>query len=331
MTVHERFRFVQRDTGSWRARLENEIRLGLAQTPKRLPCCLFYDREGSKLFEEICKLPEYYLTRAEREILELHANELPLHIDAPATIVELGSGNSEKTRLILAAFLATQPRLDYVAVDICSEVLRETATSLLAEYHRLHLTAVAAEYRDALALVGASEGPPRLVLWLGSNIGNFHPQEAVSFVSDVVATLRPQDRVLIGVDRRKDRATLEAAYDDAAGVTAAFNLNMLQRVNRDFDARFDLSKFRHLARWDEASGRVEMHLVARKAQRVAIPGLELEIDLAEGESIHTENSYKYTDDEINQLLDGAGLEPQAWWTDAVERYRLVLARPGSSS
>lgn len=322
MSVAERFRFVQRDTTALRGRLENEIRAGLGQAQKRLPCCLFYDREGSKLFEEICKLPEYYLTRAEREILERHAREL-----SAQQVVELGSGNSEKTRLILAALLAKQPALDYVPVDICSEILRETATALLADFDRLTLTAVAAEYRDALAIIGHVEGPPRLVLWLGSNVGNFDPPDAVTFLSEVVATLRPDDRLLMGVDRRKDRAVLEAAYDDASGVTAAFNLNMLQRMNREFDARFDLRTFRHRARYDEAAGRVEMHLVSRRAQRVAIPGLKLEIELAEGESIHTENSYKYADDEIAALLEGAGLRAEAWWTDSREMFRLVLARP----
>lgn len=322
MTIAERFHFVQRDGSDLRARLENEIRLGLSQPNKRLPCCLLYDREGSKLFEEICKLPEYYLTRAEREILERHAHEL-----SAGQVVELGSGNSEKTRLILAALLAKQDTLEYVPVDICSEVLRETATALLTEFDRLRVTAVAAEYRDALAVMGTREGPPRLVLWLGSNVGNFDPPEAVTFLSEVVATLRPDDRLLLGVDRRKDRAVLEAAYDDASGVTAAFDLNLLQRLNRQFDARFDLRTFRHRARYDEAAGRVEMHLVSQRGQRVAIPGLKLEIELAEGETIHTENSYKYADEEIAALLEGAGLRAEAWWTDSLERFRLVLAQP----
>lgn len=330
-SIAGRFRFVERDTRLRRDAMLCELRAGLSGAQKRLPCCLFYDREGSRLFEEICRLPEYYLTRAEREILEVHAPELPARLASPALLVELGSGNSEKTRLVLDAFLAAQSELEYVPVDICSEILRETAAALLADHDRLRLTAVAAEYQDGLEAVGAATGPARLVLWLGSNVGNFDRPDAVSFLRAVRATLRPGDRLLMGVDRRKSPAVLVAAYDDAAGVTADFNLNMLTRMNREFGARFEVSGFRHRVRYLEEPGRIEMHLVATRAQRVPIPGLGLQIEIGEGEWIHTENSYKYADAEIEALLAGAGLEREAWWTDSGERFRLVLARPGTST
>lgn len=327
----ERFRFVKRDTETRRAELVNEMRQGLLDTPKRLPCCLFYDREGSRIFEEICRLPEYYLTRAERAILDAHARDLPGALGTPAVLVELGSGNSEKTRLLLDAFTEAQGALEYVPVDICSEILHDTAVALLDEYPRLKVTCVAAEYADALDALGTSSGPARLVIWLGSNVGNFHRPDAVSFLARVRATMRPGDRLLMGVDRRKDRATLEAAYDDPAGVTAAFNMNMLARLNRDFGARFELDAFRHRAVYDEAAGRVEMRLLATRAQRVPIAALDLMIEIAGGEWIHTECSYKYSDGEIEALLGGAGLERDAWWTDPQQRFRLVLARPCSRS
>jgi dimethylhistidine N-methyltransferase len=324
----ERFRFIQRDTESRRAHIAEQVRAGLTAEQKRLPCCLFYDREGSRLFEEICRLPEYYLTRAERAILATHAHEIPDRVDRPAAVIELGSGNSEKTRLILSAFLAVQGELEYVPVDICSEILHETTVALLSEYERLRVTAVAAEYADGLEAIRAHESASRVVLWLGSNVGNFDRDDAASFVRAVRGTLRPRDRFVMGVDRRKSRDLLEPAYDDAAGVTAAFNLNLLERLNRDFAATFDLGGFRHRALYDEERGRVEMHLVSQRAQCATVGSLGLTVEFTRGETIHTESSYKYSDAEIDTLLAAAGMQREEWWEDPDQHFRVVLARPG---
>src|SRR5262249_20620948 len=230
-----------------RAAFARDVRAGLTASPKHLSCCYLYDREGSLLFEEICKLPEYYLTRAESEILESHADELAARLPAGVRVVELGSGYSIKTRLVLAAILRRQPRLLYVPVDICSVALQEAALALRSEIPNLEITALAAEYHDALGYLKNLPRQPQVVLWLGSNVGNFHRHAAAAFLEQAREPLAHSDRLLVGIDLRKDRAVLEPAYDDARGVTAEFNLNLLARINRELEADFDLDAYRHRA------------------------------------------------------------------------------------
>jgi dimethylhistidine N-methyltransferase len=310
-----------------RAAFAEDVRSGLMASPKRLSCCYFYDREGSLLFEEICTLPEYYLTRAEREILEKHADELAAILPNNVRVVELGSGSSAKTRLLLAAVLRRQLRLEYVPVDICSEMLRETSTALTADFPNLEITALAAEYYDALGYLRRLPTRPQLVLWLGSNIGNFHRKDAAAFLGKVRAMTAPQDRILVGIDLRKDREVLESAYNDARGVTAEFNLNLLTRINRELGADFDLNAFRHRAIYNNEEGRIEMYLVSTRDQCVLIPGIGIKIELAAGEAIHTENSCKYSPAEIDALTEAAGFRREIQWLDAAGRFSLNLFAP----
>jgi L-histidine Nalpha-methyltransferase len=321
-----RFTLIAGPRQDRRAAFARDVRAGLTATPKYLSCCYFYDAEGSQLFEEICALPEYYLTRAEREILEAHADEIAARLPDGARVVELGSGSSVKTRLLLAAILRRQPSLHYVPIDICSVMLQETARGLLDDFPGLQITALAAEYHDALGYLRNFPPQPQLVLWLGSNIGNFHRPEAAAFLGTVRELLTPADRLLVGIDLRKDRAILEPAYDDARGVTAEFNLNLLARVNRELDADFDLNAFRHRAVYNEEAGRIEMYLVSSRPQTVRLRALGLEVDFAAVEAIHTENSYKYAPGEIEALLAATALRLECRWVDHAGRFSANLLR-----
>jgi L-histidine N-alpha-methyltransferase len=313
-------------TGDPLSEFGRDVAAGLTATPKRLDCRYFYDAEGSALFDAICELPEYYLTRAETAILRSHAGDIAACFSGDVTLVELGSGSAAKTRLLLEAFLRSRSQLRYVPIDICRPVLEASAAKLLHEFPGLEITAAAAEYHQGLQQLRAEADRPKLILWLGSNIGNFDRPDAARFLSQVRATMTAADRLLIGVDLRKDKTILEAAYDDAAGVTAAFNLNLLARINRELDANFDLHAFRHCAIYEEAAGRIEMYLVSTRAQRVRIGRLGLGIAFSEGEMVHTENSYKYSPAEIADLGAAAELVIEHSYSDAEGRFCLCLLR-----
>lgn len=307
-----------------RERFARDVRAGLTAGPKSLPCMYFYDEDGSRLFEEICLLPEYYLTRAEREILTTHAAELANRVARAPRVVELGCGNAEKTRLVLAALIARHGPLCYVPVDIATEMLVDTARALLAEYEDLTVEAVAGEYEDGLRLLAEPREDPCWVLWLGSNIGNLHRHEAAVFLGRIARAMGPEDRLLVGVDLRKDRSVLEPAYDDAAGVTARFNKNVLRRINRELGGHFDPAAFRHRSRYDDEAGRIEMYLDSAVTQSVRIDALDLTVTLAAGEPVHTEDSYKYGLAEIDALAVAAGLRLDAQWFDAARRFSVNL-------
>lgn len=344
----DRFTLAPIDPANPAASLAEEVRAGLAGMPKRLPCRFFYDEAGSRLFEQICELPEYYVTRAEREVLAARADEivarLPLR-EASAELVELGSGSATKTRLLIDALLRRQRSLRYVPVDISRSALEESARVLLAAYPTLSVDAVAAEYRDGLRYLarggaldgctadgtgGAHSGDKpgsRLLLWLGSNVGNLTRDEAAAFLREVRDLMDAGDRLLIGIDRRKDRAVLERAYDDAQGVTARFNKNLLRRINDDLGGDFDLDMFAHRAVYHEDEGRIAMYLVSTHAQVVTVGALDLRVPFAAGEVIHTEDSYKYSDEEIHGLAAGAGFAVERQWVDAGERFSENLFQP----
>jgi dimethylhistidine N-methyltransferase len=311
-------------------RFAADVRRGLAQMPKRLNCCWFYDEIGSRLFEEICDLPEYYLTRAEDEILHDHADAVVARMPVGTTLVELGSGSATKTRRLIDALFRRQRRLRYLMIDISSAALAASAQQLRAAYPGLDVVPVTAEYDDGLAGLDEHARAPRLVLWLGSNVGNLHRQEAIGFLARVRARLQQGDRLLVGIDRRKDRRVLESAYDDAAGVTARFNLNLLARLNRELGASFDLAGFRHRVRFDEWHGRIEMWLVSIRPQRVRIDRLGLTVEIAAGEAIHTEDSYKYSDAEIETLARESGHVLQARWLDREQLFSDNLLAPAGS-
>ena len=322
-----RFTLIARDAGARLSAFARDVRAGLTAQPKTLSCCYFYDAEGSQLFDEICQLDEYYLTRAEREILTAHSDELVNLLPGERTLVELGSGNAAKTRILLKAFLRRQPTLCYVPLDICSTVLEDSSRELLDEFPALEIVAVAAEYHEGLRHLHEAGDLPKLILWLGSNVGNFHRPDAADFLRRVRETMSADDRLLVGIDLRKQRDVLERAYDDSRGVTAQFNLNLLTRINRELGGHFDLGKFRHRAIYDEDAGRVEMYLDSVCNQRVAIDRLDLTVALTAGEAIHTENSYKYSLEEILTLAASAGLQVERQWLDGAKRFSVNLLAP----
>jgi dimethylhistidine N-methyltransferase len=305
-----------------------DVRTGLTRSPKRLSCAYFYDAEGSQLFEQICALPEYYLTRAERAILESYADNIVSGLPTPITLVELGSGTAVKTRILIEALLRRQQTLCYTPIDICQPVLEASAVELLRSYPTLEVAAVAAEYHDGLQHLRSTAGQRKLILWLGSNVGNFSRSDAGRFLRSVRDTMKGEDRLLLGIDLRKDRMILERAYDDGKGVTARFNLNLLARVNRELGGHFDLGSFRHRAVFNEPVGRIEIYLDSLRSQTVAIEGLGLTVAFAAGESIHTEYSYKYSFAEIDALAARAGLVLEERWLDQGGRFALNLLKPG---
>lgn len=305
------------------------VRSGLRSRPKSLPCRYFYDDEGSRLFERICELPEYYLTRTEDAILLEHASVMVAGWLADPVVVELGSGSSSKTRRLIEAALGAYGALHYVPIDVSKTILEESAESLVRAYPGLRVTGFAANYRDALAGVVERFDRPKLFLFLGSSLGNYEPDDAVELLSLVARSMDPSDRLLLGTDLVKDSALLEAAYDDAQGVTARFNRNLLARINQELGGRFTLDRFEHRARYRHDLRRVEMHLVSLGEQEVAIPGAGLTAHFDDGESIHTENSHKYTPEALKSLAERAGLAEEAAWTDPDGRFRVQRWRTRS--
>jgi L-histidine Nalpha-methyltransferase len=335
-----RLRIHQLDTADARAAYARDVATGLRSTPKQLFPQYFYDELGSELFDAICLLPEYYLTRAENEIFARYADEIikasgddsSSDNSTPFALLELGSGSATKTRRIIEAILRHQSTLRYLPVDISASALKASAHALLQSYPALHVEAYASDYDTALArLAGERDtraGERLLALFLGSNIGNFDRGGAEGFLRALRGVLRAGDSLLLGADLKKDRVTLEAAYDDALGVTAAFNLNQLVRLNREFEADFKLRAFRHVAEYNEAAGRVEIHIESKFAQVVALPKLDMEITFTEGERMHTENSYKYDTIELDALAERTGFRCLRRWTDAAGRFssNLFIAR-----
>jgi dimethylhistidine N-methyltransferase len=323
--TNERLRLITLAGGQARDDFAEDVRRGLTSRPKFLLPKYFYDELGSQLFEAICLLPEYYLTRAEDEIFATHAPAIAAAAAegaAEVSLLELGSGSATKTRRIIESLLARQPRLLYVPVDISPAALEQSALVLLQSYPQLRVTAYAGDYAAAIPRLrdGLDDTTRALVLFLGSNIGNFDPGGARDLLAALRRSLRPGDRVLVGADLRKERATLEAAYDDALGVTAAFNLNILARINRELGADFDPHHFRHVARYDEHEGRVEMHLESTRAQTVNLRALDLAVDFAEGERVHTENSYKSDLADLLRLAEETGYASTNTWLDDEERF-----------
>lgn len=307
------------------AQLLAAVREGLARSQKALPSRFFYDVEGSRLFEEICELPEYYLTRAEEQILADHADDIAAGFPPDLTVIELGSGSARKTRLLLDALLRAGRRIRYVPVDISEEMLDETVCALSRDYPGIDIEPITAEYGVALERLRSGGSVARLVLFLGSNLGNFTPQEATGFLRQMRGTMSPGDHALLGLDLRKDPSVLLAAYDDAQGVTARFNLNLLRRINRELNADFDTGAFTHRAVYNDNEGRIEMHLVSRVKQTVTVAGEVYRFEA--GESIHTENSYKYSREQIEGLAASADMGLERSWLDREQQFsaNLLLA------
>jgi dimethylhistidine N-methyltransferase len=291
------------------------VRAGLTAPRKTLEPRFFYDALGSALFDAICELPEYYVTRAETEILTQYGPEIAAALGSPVRLVELGSGSARKTRLLFDAILATQRTLDYAPVDVDAGMLEKSGRALLIEYEGLRVSALRGDFREpARALAALPPSHDRtVVLFLGSSIGNLDPSEAAAMLRNLRGALREGDALFLGVDLRKSKSILEPAYDDALGVTAAFNLNLLQRINRELGGNFDMSRFAHRALYDEQLGRIEMHLASRGAQTVRIA--DYEVHFEDGETIHTENSWKYDEASLAALASEAGFEVASTWRD----------------
>lgn len=304
------------------------VRHGLSRCPKCLPAWLFYDGTGSRLFDRITGLPEYYLTRTERDILAAHAAAIVAQAAGGSRlrIAELGAGSAAKTCLLLAAAVERQGRLLYEPIDVSAAALRSARRRIEAEIAGVTVIPHIMNYTNGLGFEPLHQGERRLVLYIGSSIGNFEPEEALRLLRRVRSSLRHGDAILLGVDLVKDPDILLKAYDDATGITAAFNRNILVRLNRELGAGFDPLAFAHRAVWNRSQSRIEMHLESRHAQRVYFAGLDMTVNFAAGETIHTENSYKYAPGQAESMLAHAGFDPAAGWTDEKSWFTVCLGR-----
>ena len=300
-----------------------EISYSLNQNSKFINPKFFYDKKGSELFESICLLPEYYPTRTEISILKKLKHDLPSYLNENINLVELGSGTSVKTRLILDIFTKLQPKTEYFPIDI-SEILTESSEQLLKDYDTLHITGIIDTYEGGLEFLKSYDDKKNLILFLGSSFGNFTPDDGKLFLEKIFSTMKSGDLFLIGLDLVKDKNILESAYDDSQGVTAKFNLNVLSRINDELDADFDINNFSHYSIYNENDQRIEMNLKSLVSQSVIIGKSNLSLNLDKGELIHTEYSHKYHISQIKKLLSDVGFEFKNMWLDDEKHFSLTL-------
>ena len=300
-----------------------EISYSLNQNSKFINPKFFYDKKGSELFESICLLPEYYPTRTEISILKKLKHDLPSYLDENINLVELGSGTSVKTRLILDIFTKLQPKTEYFPIDI-SEILTESSEQLLKDYDTLHITGIIDTYEGGLEFLKSYDDKKNLILFLGSSFGNFTPDDGKLFLEKIFSTMKSGDLFLIGLDLVKNKNILESAYDDSQGVTAKFNLNVLSRINDELDADFDINNFSHYSIYNENAQRIEMNLKSLVSQSVIIGKSNLSLNLDKGELIHTEYSHKYHISQIKKLLSDVGFEFKNMWLDDEKHFSLTL-------
>ncbi|WP_235787034.1 L-histidine N(alpha)-methyltransferase [Streptomyces mutabilis] len=304
--------------------LRSDVARGLSRMPKEVPPKWFYDEKGSELFDEITRLDEYYPTRCERAILTKYAEDMAKSSGA-VTLMELGAGSGDKTRILLDALIGEGTLQSYVPVDVSRDFLLDSAAKIAADYPELRIHAVAADHDRHLALL--PDGERRLIAFLGSTIGNMAPQERARFLGGLRGIMGPDNSLLLGIDLVKDRSRLVRAYDDVRGVTAAFNLNLLSVLNRELGADFDPMKFRHVAVWDDVHERIEMRLRSTCDQTVVLRDLGLKIPFAAAEEMRTEISSKFRRPGVQRELAAAGLELAHWWGDLDGDYAVCLARP----
>ncbi len=303
----------------------NDVVRGLSQQPKTLPPRYFYDDRGSQLFEQICDLPDYYLTRTETEILQACAPTIA-EITGPCELIELGSGSSTKTRLLLNAYQTAGQSLCYCPIDVSAGILESSAQSLLLDYPTLQVHALVGTYELALQRLAPSHLPTRMICFIGSTLGNLNPQECDRFLDQIKNALQPGEYFLLGIDLQKSKAQLEAAYNDRQGITAAFNLNMLRHLNHRFEGTFDLSQFEHFAFYNETHHQIEMHLRSLKSQVAHLRALGLTVEFAPGESILSEISRKFSLTTLQQDLENKGLKSRQVWTDAQQWFGVILCQ-----
>jgi L-histidine Nalpha-methyltransferase len=310
--------------GDAAATMARDVRAGLCAYPKELAPKYFYDERGSRLFEQITELPEYYPTRAEREILDRRSAEIHAAAGAPGTLVELGSGSAAKTRHLLSAMRDGGGLETYVPVDISEEITQRTAAELVDEYPGLSVRGLVCDFEQHLERIPNGDGR-RMIAFLGGTIGNLYPRQRHAFLERIAALLGPGDHLLLGTDLIKDRTRLEAAYNDSAGVTAEFNKNVLAVLNDQLGADFDLDAFEHVARYDAEAERMDIRLRSLADQEVRLDGLDLEISFSAEEEMRTEISTKFTRERLESVYAGAGLKLRGWFTDRAGDYALSLA------
>jgi L-histidine N-alpha-methyltransferase len=319
-------RVLEHDAGAGGERDGADVARGLAARPKTLPPKYFYDAQGSRLFDRITALPEYYLTRTEQRILADCARKLAARVGA-ADLVELGAGSARKTRTVVEALTGRGARpLLYVPIDVSAAALEEGARALVAAHPRVEVSGLVATYEAALAALPARRAPRRLAMFLGSTIGNLDPDETDAFLAMLANALGPGDALLLGFDLVKTPGIIEAAYNDAQGVTAAFNLNMLRHLNRRFDGDFDLGRFAHRAFFDPVASQIEMHLVSAAAQQVQLRRLGVSARFAAGESVRTEISRKFRFADLAGAVEAHGFALEERWSDDAEWFALALFR-----
>jgi L-histidine N-alpha-methyltransferase len=324
--LSDRLEIVSIPQRSSAATFGEDVAAGLRAAPKRLPSKYLYDDLGSALFEAITLLPEYYLTRAETEILRDWGWDIVRALGEPVEFLELGSGSAIKTRILIDDALRAQGTLRYSPIDISAEALRAATLALIAAYPTLHVRAYAADYFSILGSQELQFKQRVLAMFMGSNIGNYRPEEATELLTRIARSLRPGDGLLVGVDLKKARATLELAYDDPTGVTAAFAKNLLGRINRELGGEFDPRDFDHIAEYVESESCLNSYLQARRSLEVYIRSLDLRVPFAAGERIHTEWSYKYAVDDVARLGASAGFELARTWLDRAGRFSVNLLR-----
>jgi len=300
-----------------------EISSSLNRSSKFINPKFFYDKKGSDLFEKICSLPEYYPTRTEISILERLQTELPPYLDDSFQLVELGSGASVKTRLILDIFTKLQEKTEYFPIDI-SEILTESSEQLLQDYANLHITGIIDTYEGGLEFLKNYDNKKNLILFLGSSFGNFTPDEGLKFLQTIYSTMKSGDLFLIGLDLVKDKQILESAYDDSQGITAQFNLNVLSRINDELDADFNLNDFSHHSVYNVKDQRIEMYLKSLVNQSITVSKSNLLLNLQKNELIHTEHSHKYRLEQIHDLLNDVGFKIKKTWLDDNNYFSLTL-------
>lgn len=302
----------------------DEVSFSLNKSPKFINPKYFYDNKGSELFEKICNLPEYYLTRTEIDILKNLQSNLSEYLDDSFRLVELGSGSSVKTRLILDVLNENQKKIEYFPIDI-SEILTESSELLQRDYDDLHITGIIDTYEGGLEFIEKYDNKKNLIIFLGSSYGNFTTDEGKIFLQKINSIMKKEDLFLIGLDLVKDKKILESAYDDSQGITAKFNLNVLSRINDELDADFILNNFKHVAKYNEKDQRIEMYLQSLVNQSVIISKANFSFKLKQGELIHTEHSHKYTLPQIQELMKITGFEIKQKWLDVNQYYSLTLA------
>ena len=300
-----------------------ELSRSIRQKQKSINPKFFYDQKGSQLFEKICVLPEYYLTRTEISILKQIDGKLQSYLDGNFRLVELGSGSSQKTRLLIDILTRLQKHVEYFPIDI-SKILKSSSTALQSDYKKLHITGIIDNYENGLEFVKNYDDMKNLIIFLGSSFGNFDPENGIKFLQKINSSMKKGDLFLVGLDLVKDKDVLYQAYNDSQGITAQFNLNVLSRINSELGGNFDTSKFVHHVVYNENQNKIELYLRSLSKQTVEIPNADLMLEIDEDELIHTENSHKYTISQIKQMFTMTGYQIKDMWNDDNRYYSLVL-------